>query len=129
MLRRMQMIDCSVLFKFVFCGLSCLFTTEKSSTARAELSLVFRLGLEEVEATCNREQRSFSFLHVCHWLCTLFALICCPLTKTRDYTLFFPSGFPLQKSFCFLYVTKAITGPSLRGDVGAWDITDPGAFC
>lgn len=102
----MGMIDCSVLFKLVFCGRSRLFAAEKSSAARAEWSLVFRLGLEEVEATCSREQRSFSFLHVRHWLCTLFALIYCPLTKTCDYTPFFLSSSPLQTAFVSYMLQK-----------------------
>lgn len=100
-----ERIDC-VLFKFILCGWSCLLTAEESSAARAELSLVFRLGLEEVEATCSREQRSFSFLHVRHWLCTPFALIYCPLTKTCDYTPFFLSSSPLQKAFVSYMLQK-----------------------
>lgn len=129
MLQCMETTDRNVLLGFQFSSWSCLFMAEKSSAARAELSLVFRLGLEDVEATCSGEQRSFSFLHVRHWLCTPSALIYCPLTKTCDYTPFFPVQLPSAKSFCFLYVSKAIIGPSLRGDVGVRDITDPGAFC
>lgn len=106
MLRLMEAIDFNVLFKFVFCGWSWLFTAERSSAARAELGLVFRSGLEEVEATCSREQRSFSFLHVCLWLCTPFALMHCPLTKTCDYTPFFLSSSPLQKAFVSYMLQK-----------------------
>lgn len=96
----------AVLFKFIFCGFICLFTAEKSSAARAEFSLVFRSDLQEVEATCSREQRSFSFIHLHHCPRTLFALIYCPLTKTCDYTPFFLSSSPLQKAFVSYMLQK-----------------------
>lgn len=116
-LQRMEAIDC-VSFKCMLCGWSCLFTAGESSAARAEWSLVFRWALEEVEATCGREQRSFSFLHVCHWLCTPFALIYCPLTKTCDYTPFFSCPAPLCKKLLFLIRYKSHNWAFFKGRCG-----------
>lgn len=116
-LQHREMID---LWRFVQDYILCfhhLFVGENSSAARAEISLAFRLDLQEVEATCSREQRSFSFVRERHWLCALFALIYCPLTKTCDYTPFFLSSFPLQK-LLFLICYKSHNWGFFKGRCG-----------